>query len=213
MERQFLNGDGQPVNRYLARARIADRQIDELIGICKGVLADGLVFKEEVDFLLRWMESNRGVAEQWPVNVLYSRLLQAVQDGVIDSDEEREIIDMLLSVTGGVPDPAQSDDPSAALPLDDPQPVIEFDQRLFCVTGKFVSGTREEVVACITDLGGLFKSSVQKKTDYLVIGELASRDWIHAPYGRKIEKAIEIKQSGGGVMIVSERHFLSYCKN
>ena len=42
------------------------------------------------------------------------------------------------------------------------------------------------------------------QTDYLVIGILGSEDWIHTSYGRKIEKAIEIKQKGFNVAIIQK---------
>lgn len=43
--------------------------------------------------------------------------------------------------------------------------------KTFCITGGLVSGKREEVAARIEKAGGTFRSSVTKKTDYLVVGE------------------------------------------
>lgn len=41
---------------------IADRQIEELIGTVKGVMVDGMVPQDEVEFLLRWMATIREAA-------------------------------------------------------------------------------------------------------------------------------------------------------
>lgn len=43
---------GQTVNPRINHARLADCAIDEQIGICKGVLADGIVDDGEAKFLL-----------------------------------------------------------------------------------------------------------------------------------------------------------------
>ena len=52
-------------------------------------------------------------------------------------------------------------------------------------------------------------SSVTLKTDYLVIGDLSSRDWKFSSFGRKIEKAIEYRDSGkSDVAIISEQMWL-----
>lgn len=203
-----IDQHGQLLNSCIARARLVDRQIDELIGVCKGVLADGMLFKEEADFLLCWLEMNRQVADKWPANILYGRLLSAVEDGIIDPDEEKDLIETLMDITGGVVDPSTHQLQSSQLPLDDPPPPVMFSGKLFCATGRFVSGTRGSIVALINQSGGSYKNTVVKKTDYLVIGELSSRDWIHSSFGRKIEKALDMRKAGGKVKILSERHML-----
>lgn len=58
----------------------------------------------------------------------------------------------------------------------------------------------------MTQRGGAI-ASVSKKLDYLVIGEIGSRDWIHSTHGRKIEKAVELRNGGARLAIVSERHW------
>ncbi|HAW32731.1 MAG TPA: hypothetical protein DCY03_32270, partial [Planctomycetaceae bacterium] len=62
---------GQPLSRTFNAARLNDRKIDELIGLCKGVLADGEVTQFEVEFLQNWLRNNQEISEHWPANVLY----------------------------------------------------------------------------------------------------------------------------------------------
>ena len=40
------------------RKRLAKRQMDTLIGISKGVIADGGVNQQEAEFLLNWLETS-----------------------------------------------------------------------------------------------------------------------------------------------------------
>ena len=45
-------------------------------------------------------------------------------------------------------------------------------------------------------LGAQTNSSINKSVNYLVIGTLASRDWLYTSHGRKIEKALLLKRGG-----------------
>ena len=61
--------------KVAAEQQVQDRLIDELIGICRGVIADGHVDEREAIFLGQWIENHREIADRWPVNILYSRLV------------------------------------------------------------------------------------------------------------------------------------------
>ena len=61
-------------------------------------------------------------------------------------------------------------------------------------------------------LGAETNSSVNKSVDYLVIGTLASRDWLYTSHGRKIEKALLIKREGCDIKVITERTLLKYTR-
>lgn len=204
------NKDGQPINLLFARSRLVDRNIDELIGICKGVIYDGVVEKQEADMLLQWLETNRHAANKWPANILYERISTMLEDDILDSAEQSELLELLTQITGPAAHLYDAHSTSTELPLTKPQPEIIFLDQLFCVTGKFISGTRNEITSVIESLGGIAKTSPTKKTNYLVIGEVGSRDWIHSTFGRKIEKAIELNNQGSIISIISEQHWSSF---
>jgi hypothetical protein len=44
----------------------------------------------------------------------------------------------------------------------------------------------------------------------LVIGVFASRDWANTNFGRKIERAVKLRDSGSGLAIISEEHWKSF---
>ncbi|MGS1017092.1 hypothetical protein [Allosphingosinicella humi] len=54
MNEQFYNRVGGE--------RISSRQIDELIGIARGVVADGTLNQAEVEFLQKWLAANAAVS-------------------------------------------------------------------------------------------------------------------------------------------------------
>jgi NAD-dependent DNA ligase len=209
----ILDAHGQPRVQAFRSEAIIDRQIDELIGLIKGIMADGMVDQSEAEFLLRWMDTNKAARDRWPAKAIYPRLVAALADGKLDLDEQREILDLLVSAVGGntAPMHGESSD-STALPLTSPAPCIAFAERLFCFTGKFHSGTRQWCETQVTMRGGMPAASVTRKLDYLVIGEIGSRDWIHSTHGRKIEKAIEYNDAGGAIVIVGEEHWFEHLK-
>jgi hypothetical protein len=56
-------------------------------------------------------------------------------------------------------------------------------------------------------LGGEFVSSVTAKVKYLVIGAEGNPCWTYACYGRKVEKAVELRKSGVRLLIIHENDF------
>lgn len=203
-----LDVHGQPLNRHFNAARLSDRALDEMMGLCRGIVADGRVVQTEAEVLRDWIELNREYADHWPANVIYSRLADMLQDGVLDAEEEAELLDLLQDLVGG----GHSIDErvaaySSRLPLDRPEPELVFRGRLFCMTGKFVFGTRKEVEATVRSLGAETNSAPTQRTTFLVIGAIGSEAWIHSTHGRKIEKAVQLREKRSGIAIVSEEHW------
>lgn len=204
-----LDDHGQPLNRRYGAARISDRAIDELIGLSRGVLADGRVNQAEAEFLARWLDRNRHIRAEWPANVLYKRVGRMLSDGVLDHDEQEELLSLLSDITGeGESLQHDAATLSTKLPLTEPLPVVEFQDREFCLTGQFVSGTRRECEQEVLSRGGSTKKSPTKTTSYLVIGHLGSRDWIHSTHGRKIERAVQLAESGAPICLISEEYWM-----
>jgi len=202
----MLDEDGQPFNRRYGEKRLNDRAIDELIGLSKGIIADQRVNQKEAEFLRSWMEANVSFCEDRNVNLLYCRIHEMLIDGVLDAEEQRELLDILRCFSG------QSIEESAVptsstLPFCDPPPRVEFPTMNFCLTGKFAYGPRRICQEVIIERGGNILDRVSHDLDYLVVGFFASRDWAHSSYGRKIERAMEIREQTGDLSIISEDHW------
>jgi NAD-dependent DNA ligase len=200
------NAHGQPaITAFRSEANI-DRQIDELIGIAKGIVADGHVSQAEAEFLLQWLETNRAARTEWPARVLYPRLVAVLADGVLDVNEESEILELILQCVGGNAPARGEASMSTILPYSQPEPTIEFARHSFCFTGKFFGGTRNWCEDQVLTRGAQI-GTISKDLDYLVIGEIGSRDWIHSTHGRKIEKAVDYNSHGCRIGIISEQHW------
>ena len=144
---------------------------------------------------------------------MLDHLHHALEHGVLDSHDESDLLETLSKFVGGEAHGqlnSASASLSTALPLDDPEPIpIEF-ASTFVVTGTFKFGPRAIVVSKITEHGGSVAAAVSKKTRYLVVGEIGSRDWIHSSYGRKIEQACELRAQGVGLAIIGEQHWTRF---
>ena len=81
------------------RKNIQDRQIDTLIGLSKGITADGKVDQAEAEFLQTWLVQN-----SQSENPIIFNLLQKVEvmleDGVLDDEESAELLAILRSFSG-----------------------------------------------------------------------------------------------------------------
>jgi NAD-dependent DNA ligase len=202
-----LDANGQPVIRAWNSKRVRDSRLDELIGVCRGVLADGELVVAEAMYVLEWLRRNPTVRETVLGNKLYDLLDRTLKDGRLDHEEEEAVIDMLLSLTGSMPAKGPDASGSTSLPLDVPPPSVRFADRAFCFTGKFEYGSRRECEATVIRLGGLVHDDPTGDTGYLVIGRIGSRDWAHSSMGRKIEHAISLRERGAHICIIEERHW------
>ncbi|MFT4797952.1 MAG: hypothetical protein ACI9W1_001376, partial [Candidatus Azotimanducaceae bacterium] len=171
-----------------ATNRVQDRLIDELIGVCRGVIADGRVDESEAIFLGQWIENHREIADRWPVNILYTRLVEMLKDGILTSDEQVELLGTLRDLTGEST-LYQEPNRSTSLPLDKPAPAVDFTNKIFSLTGRFVFGSKVDCEDTILEMGGDIVDMPSSDTDFLVIGELCSPEWVHTTFGRSIERA------------------------
>lgn len=89
-------------------------------------------------------------------------------------------------------------------PFDSPAPTITFEDMTFCFTGKFDTGSRSDCENVVRERGGKTTSTVSSDVTYLVVGALGSPIWKRGSYGRKIERAINLRRETGQPAIVSE---------
>ncbi|MGH1371155.1 MAG: BRCT domain-containing protein [Cellvibrionaceae bacterium] len=188
------------------RERITARSVDELIGLCNGLIADGTVNQAEAEFLLSWLSQNIDAIDDPFIATLYGRVSEMLSDGILDSDEEGELLDTLMKLTGhGVSDAEEK--LSTDLPLCVPEPEISFEGCRFCFTGTFSFGKRRDCELAVLSKGGEV-GNLSRKTRFLVIGRYATRDWVHSSYGRKVIDAVRMRESGDAISIVSEEQWM-----
>jgi NAD-dependent DNA ligase len=209
------DGNGQPQNPAYNQRRRADRAVNEMLGLIRGVIADGRVSDEEIEAVRRWLEQNADAAHVWPINVLAHRIERNISDGIVDEDERAELHQLFQQTTGTAPSVPEAPtgvraDPEvrpSRLPLCTPAPDLAFAGRVYVFTGAFVYGTRQICEEAVISRGAQVRSAITRQTHVLVIGAIGNSDWIHSSHGRKIEKAVEYRSNGIPLSIVSEEHW------
>lgn len=207
------DADGQP--RRLFKANFENnlsKAIDLLSGICEGILADGVVNEDEARFFAEYVRRFAQFEPVWPFTDILDRVKRIFADGVCDEEEREELKTVMQALCGHREDVEAGVTHSTSLPFCAPLPTpIVFPGHNFVITGKFAFGARRSVIKAIESLDGVADDSTPtQQTHYLVIGFLASRDWAHANYGRKIERAVALREGGSGISIISEEHWRSF---
>lgn len=185
--------------------------IQQMHGILHGIMADNEILEEEVNHLFDWMQNNEFLKGSYPFDEIYSLLVAAKQDGVITPDE----INMLKAYFANFIDTSASYNISE-VELKQLQeqytiggicavdPDVEIEGKTFSFTGTSRNGTRKEIAKIIQDNGGYFYDRVTKDTDYLIVGNAGNPCWAFSCYGRKVEKAIEMRKNGHHIVILNE---------
>ena len=197
-----LRRDGVPTNN------LDDYQISALLGLCRGLIADGKIDQNEADVLRMWLKAHKEIIDN-PVITAFEGKLQPFLEGKSGNVSNRvHLLKLLSGLIGGKTEVGECLR-TTTLWLDEPSPEVIFEGRKFCLTGKFSYGKRDQCEDEVRVRGGACQASPGKATDYLVIGSYAEGTWIQSAYGRKIEKAVELRTHGLPIRIISEKHWLA----
>ncbi len=190
-------------------AATADMQ--KLHALVAGIASDGEISVEELKGLSVWLEKHEHLRRCWPYDEIESLVTSVLSDKKIDPDEHKilmtffgEFVSILDNKTIVSPVFLEG---SNIVGLCAVCPEIAFSDAVFCLTGQSHKYTRIEFEELIFSLGGKAASGVSKKVNYLVVGADGNPCWAYACYGRKVEKAVELRRAGHTIVIVHENDF------
>ncbi|MCH4180701.1 MAG: AAA family ATPase [Atopobiaceae bacterium] len=118
-------------------------------------------------------------------------LSDIVSDGTIDNEERALLRNLAATLSNPISD----------------EPVSSFDNQAFVLTGDFeMEGGKETAKEMIVAAGGIIKSSVSRKTQYVVVGAKGSDAWGYGNFGNKTKDALDLQLTGkSNIKIVSEK--------
>lgn len=185
--------------------------IQRLHSVLGGIASDGVITEAELKGLSDWLSNHEHLKTCWPYEEVGSLITGVLSDKQIDSTEQkllkefftefvsildsRTIVSPKLTVNGNV------------VGLCAVCPEIAFPGSKFCFTGTSYKYTRAELSNLVKQLGGEIVNSVSAKLDYLIIGSDGNPCWAYACYGRKVEKAVELRKTGARLLLVHENDF------
>lgn len=185
--------------------------LQRLQGVLGGISSDGRIDVAELRQLREWMDTHEHLRTCWPYDEVSALITGVLADGGIDPAEHELLRAFFTEFTGQPADPESDGVLGSARPavsgLCATCPEIEFAGMRFCFTGESARFTREQLIETVTRLGGSVVSEVSGKVDYLIVGAEGNPCWAFACYGRKIEKAMELRKAGARIALVHESDF------
>jgi hypothetical protein len=182
--------------------------LQRLQAILAAIAADGVVSEAEVEKLSEWLEDHTDLRACWPFDEVDSLITSVMQDRKIDPEEQKMLLEFFQSFA---PDDMQFDRPmptkKTVQGIYAVAPEIVFGDRRFCFTGESSRATRAEMKTMAMDRGAKVVPSISPALNYLVVGTNGNPCWSYACYGRKIEKAMRLRQEGAQIIIVHESDF------
>lgn len=172
--------------------------LQNLEAMIKGIIVDKVITDDELTALAFWLDDNKTLRDQYPYNEIAALLYKVLDDGVVDEMERQE----LYALFNKILDPM----------VNHQSGFFVFEGKNIVLTGDFDYGERNKVTSFVESIGGIVKSAVSGKTDYVIVGNLGSPDWSFGNYGNKIKKAKELQLSGKPILIITEDDLFHSCK-
>ncbi|WP_052678269.1 BRCT domain-containing protein [Moritella viscosa] len=198
------------LNRFNQQAN-TDKCLEHLLGICTGLTADRYVSDDEIVFLHHWLCDNPIIEHIWPANQLLELTTDILNDQIIDEDERTKITTLLNQIIGSPTDNGVSSGMSTESPIDFDTD-IKIPNNVFVFTGKFSFGSRKKCEeATVEREGKVGGKDVTFKTNYLVIGGTANDQWKFSSFGRKIQRAMDVRDDDrSNLKIISEEQWSNH---
>ncbi|MFC7418382.1 BRCT domain-containing protein [Iodobacter arcticus] len=185
--------------------------LQRLHAILAGVVADEIISEAELYGLSAWLQEHEHLRTCWPYDEIDSLIIEVMRDKKID-EEEQVLLRCFFSEFIAIMDDRAIKFPivienQSVVGLCAVCPEIKFDGANFCFTGASSQYKRASLIAIVERLGGKVASSLTKEVQYLIIGANGNPFWAYACYGRKVEKAVELRKQGVRILLVHENDF------
>lgn len=185
--------------------------LNRFLGVCRGVVCDGVVTTKEAQHLLSLLLENPNLSTVVGVSQIRTTCADALEDGIVTPEESAEICDAIEKIVG---------DSYADTGLSQANGVANFDEYRFddlpqeldgaviVLTGCFRTSPRRLFEDQLIDFGAQPAKTVTKRTDFLIIGGEASPHWIEMNCGGKLRQAQKYREREAKPHFVSESQLL-----
>ena len=175
--------------------------IQTLQAILLGIISDDVLEETELLYLKNWLDENSYLAGQYPFDRIYSIIKESITTDTPTAYQLEKVLFLLKRVTSPLTEDIYS--------LED----ITLSGKTICLTGDFNYDSRKEIELLVNHAGGICKSAVSGRTDYVIVGDFGSPDWSCGNYGNKIKRALELQEQGKPIQIVSETVLINFLQS
>lgn len=160
-----------------------------LNGILDGIVCNERINQKEIDNLKIWLEQHDYLKDVYPYDKVLLEVNKVLEDEVLTKEESNYMLEIFEEIVN---------------PKLESESDIDFKGKTFCLTGEFESATKQEISNKIQELGGIEKSGVSAKLNYLIVGEVGNDAWKFGKIGGKQAKAMELNEKGAMIKIIDE---------
>ncbi|MGL4280920.1 MAG: BRCT domain-containing protein [Albidovulum sp.] len=185
--------------------------LNRFLGFCRGIACDGVIGAREAEAVLDRIEAIPSLMEVVGVRQILICCQDAVTDGVLTNDESNEICDAIGSIVGDCYGDTGLAQPFGVANYGEyrlSDVGAEFEGRTVVLTGTFQTTPRILLEERLADHGAIIARSVSGKTDFVLIGGEAARDWIEVNRGTKLRKAQELRLESERPYFISEHQLM-----
>ncbi len=191
-------------------------RLNRFLGFCRGIVCDGVITVEEAEKTVQFLNKNVDMLDVVGVRQIYISCCDAISDGIIDPGESQEISDVIGHVVGDCyGDTGLAHTAGVANFLETKLESLDtnFEGAIIVLTGNFKTYPRRLLEEQLAGFGAIIARHVSGKTNYVIIGGEASRDWIEMNRGTKIRKAQELRLNSEKPLFLSESQILRMIEN
>lgn len=181
-------------------------RLNHFLGYCRGIVCDARITMEEAQGIVNYLEGYPQLRLVAGVAQIFTTCIDAIEDGVIDAEEEAEICDVIGSIVGDCYGDTGLAQTFGVANVDEHkiEDLGEMEGAVLVLTGTFHVKPRSKFEQELQGFGAVINKHVSGKTSYVIIGGEASRDWIEMNRGTKIRKAQEVRMESDRPLFVSE---------
>ena len=181
--------------------------LNRFMGYCAGIAGDDQITIGEAKGVVALSLANDAILQDSTAAAIVYCCEDAIIDGEIDCDESADICTAITALVGD----AYADTGISALGSVPQFPEGSLPNRLSDIegctvvfTGNFEVVPRKVLEDEIAEFSAIIARSVTKKTDFVVVGHEAARDWSFTHKGNKLAKALDLFQATGRPALISE---------
>ena len=153
------------------------------------ILKNNVKTRKEIENLKIWLKENDYLKDVYPYDKVLLEVNKVLEDGILTQEEGNYILEVFESIIN---------------PQSNNENDMDFKGKTFCLTGEFETANKSEISKKIQALGGIEKSGVSSKLDYLIVGSVGSEAWKFGKIGGKQAKALELNEKGAKIEIIDE---------
>lgn len=177
--------------------------INYLQGLCKGLIADGVIGEQEIICLSEWLHDHPSLRNTPIVNEFYNEIVNIDPSNISINDIER-VSFIILSFTDHGDFGSVSGSTIGNAFFDSVESVNLYGKKVL-FTGKFKLGSRSKCKELAVKQGAKVVEDVSKSLDFLIVGSFGSEDWTYSSYGKKIEMVKHLQSEFAvGTKIITE---------